>query len=775
MPNPDIPLNQGAVKLSEVATDRAQTIANIPANQDALSAYESLQSVVGDLLSRVSLFLTSQQGYPSTAGPGSVVWSGTNITFSSATSIVVKIIQASSGIATDLVLLYGASNGTTAFNTISIPNGQILYIELDRSNLTGSNLILENAAGGGSINPGKTVKVASSLPTAINTSGSNGQGTMAIPLAINIAGSILWIPHGIFWPINTSSPLGAVITTTSLPIGSITPYTTFGNPSPYGYSTAKVSSPGFALCDGSVIIDPTAQTLRNPTRNDDGTPSVSYNPALDKFTPNLNGPPPAWNSSLTWNENDYVINGTTHYVASTPVPTGIAITSVQQQDTITVTNALGSHTYTGTLSGTNLLGATTTDNWTYTSTAAVAQVDRITVPYALNSYTYTGTINNITWYRHTLPSGNTASSIATGIASSINGLSGAGVTAYVPFLQPTTVLITSTTPGWAGQFTDTVGPNLSLTTNYTPAAPSPTTIAAGIASAINTSFAARFTASSVGGVATVTGLSTYWLGKGFNDTTTDSNLSIANVIPAKVYWIPESLYNNTSASNVYNKYRRSTTNQTSGSYNNTYLRGSSQSYDANNAGAYGGANTHLLALEEMPVHDHGGTTSTHSHYLASNYFPNNLAIWKDGIVAPSLTPGWAAGITSALSGTPRATTQEANGLTINPARYCGPAITMSSISQTGYTITVTTSSNHNVLVGDLVTLSGFVSPNTALNGTWTVATQNGTTGCTLTSTTSTTISSFNPGSTPKFQGTAVTKAHNNEPAYFKAIYIVRIY
>jgi len=140
--------NQGAIKLSEVAVDTAQVVANTPANEDALTVYQSLQSVISDLLSRMSLFLTSQAGYPSTTGPGIVIWSGNTISLSS-TSIVVKLVQAPSGTAIDLVMNYSATNTATGFNTLPLANNEILYIELDRSNLTGPVLILENGFDSG--------------------------------------------------------------------------------------------------------------------------------------------------------------------------------------------------------------------------------------------------------------------------------------------------------------------------------------------------------------------------------------------------------------------------------------------------------------------------------------------------------------------------------------------------------------------------------------------------------------------------------------------------
>lgn len=324
--------SQGAVKLSEIATDTAQLVAGTPANTDALSVLNSLQQVAGDLLTRMSLFLTSQLNYPSTTGSGTVSWSGTTVALAPSTSVVIKLIQASSGIATDLVMAYGATNGETTFNTLPISNGQILYVELDRANLTGSTLTLHNAVSGGSLVAGQTVKVASSLPAAVN-SPSGPSGTILIPVAINVAGSVCWIPHGIFWPTNTSSPIGAVITATSLPIGAIMPYTTFGASSPYGYETIKIAAPGFALCNGQIVVDPQSP-LANPTRNADGTPTISYNPALDKFTPNMNGASPSWSTTPAWNQGDYVIQTAMPGGSAAGTITGTFTVSGQTNDSI---------------------------------------------------------------------------------------------------------------------------------------------------------------------------------------------------------------------------------------------------------------------------------------------------------------------------------------------------------------------------------------------------------------------------------------------------------
>lgn len=210
------------------------------------------------------------------------------------------------------------------FNSIALASGEVAYIELDRSLIPSSgSLVLENGVSGGSLVVGKTVKKSTAGPALVSAA-SGATGTLSIPLAMNVDGHLWWIPHGIYWPPNTSSPLGAVITSTSIPIGAIIPFHTFNDNQAYGYTGLKALAPGFQLCDGSVIIDSQSPKV-NPTRNQDGTPTLTYNPALDYFTPNLNGEHATWSNTVTWKEGDYVINSGTRYVAIQSVPVGIAI------------------------------------------------------------------------------------------------------------------------------------------------------------------------------------------------------------------------------------------------------------------------------------------------------------------------------------------------------------------------------------------------------------------------------------------------------------------
>lgn len=719
---------QGAIKTSEISTDDAQALLATATREDLMTVINQLRKVATDTLRRSGgAFLLTSHNVPS-ANPGFIAWSGSQINFVVNTDIRFKFIQNESGQVVDLIATYGAVNGLTAFNSLPLANGEILYVELDRSLIPDSGtLTLQNAVSGGSLVAGKTIKKATAAPALVSAM-SGVTGTICIPLAMNIDSHLWWIPHGIYWPPGVSSPLGAVITSTSIPIGSIVPFHTFGDNQAYGYNSLKTIAPGFQLCDGSVIVD--AQSPKaNPTRDTNGEPTLSYNAALDYFTPNLNGDPVAWSGASSWTAGDYVMNSGTRQVAVQTVPIGIPSTNTQKSDKIAVVNVLGAHTYNGTLSGTNLLGVPTTDNWSYISPANVAQVDRLTINTAQNSFTYAGSIvkgvntynwtytspagvaqvdrivvntapNNFTYsgsivkgvntynWTYTSPgAGNTTSTIATGIRNAIAAAASVVVNATVSLntvsitavtvgeagaftgsltaggasatytanftpASPTTVsiatdvaaaiaaaagaavtasalsnviTITATTAGAAGIFSGSItagGAFVTYTSNFTPASPTANSIATAIAAAINGSFSARYTASAASNEVTVTGLGTYWYGQTFSNTTSNINLSITPVTAAgPIYWVPDTVYNNTSNTNVYNKYRKTTTNQGI----NTYLRGNNTTLAASNASAYSGANTHQLAVAELPAHSHtmqpagaqpagtSGSAGSHNH------------------------------------------------------------------------------------------------------------------------------------------------------------------
>jgi hypothetical protein len=344
---------QGAVKVSELATDDAQALLATASREDLMTVVNQLRRVLTDSLKRSAggLLMTSRNAVA--ANPGTIAWTGTQLTFVSNTDLVIRLIQNESGAMVQLRANYGATDTTSTFNSFTLASGEVLYVELDRSLIpTSGDLVLENGisaldGGGGSLVAGKTIKKGTSGPLLASAM-TGPSGTLSVPLAINVDGHLWWIPHGIYWPPGVSSPLGAVVTSTSIPVGAVVPFHTFGDLQAYGYTGLKQIAPGFQLADGSVIIDPQSPKF-NPTRNPDGTPMLTYNSSLDKFTPNLNGEHISWDGGAgSWKEGDYVydyINDyeypNSRYVAIQDVPPGIDTSDTsywQPQSTYNVTS-----------------------------------------------------------------------------------------------------------------------------------------------------------------------------------------------------------------------------------------------------------------------------------------------------------------------------------------------------------------------------------------------------------------------------------------------------
>jgi hypothetical protein len=342
----NIPANQGAIKQSELFTDNPQPLLNIQTGDDGMTLVEQLRRVASDALRRLGLVLTSRDLGAFT--PGDITWSGTAIQFPPSTSIVLKLLQSEAsqttgGVPVDLIMTYGGSNTPTAFSSITLNNGDIVYVEIEREliptspsttvgGITSVQVPLYNAAGGGSINNGLTVKVAQTLPALAAPQGAV-QGTICIPIAIRVDSALWWIPHGIFWPAGTSSPLGAVVTSTIAPVKSIIEYHSMGAQDPYGYNSTKVVAPGYQLCDGTLIIEPLS-AFKNPTRNNDGTPGPSFNASLDVFTPQIIGVPGPYAdggfgvSLINYAAGDYVTYYGARYVAVQSVSSGNVIQAV---------------------------------------------------------------------------------------------------------------------------------------------------------------------------------------------------------------------------------------------------------------------------------------------------------------------------------------------------------------------------------------------------------------------------------------------------------------
>jgi hypothetical protein len=117
------------------------------------------------------------------------------------------------------VQLVGSTSAPTAqtFETIAIPDGYLIYLELDSTQLVGqagSPFALYNAINGGGTHVGLRVLMQPmSVAMPQLQIGSSGSGSLFyIPLLLRRGANLLWIPHGLIWTPNTTSELGTVST-----------------------------------------------------------------------------------------------------------------------------------------------------------------------------------------------------------------------------------------------------------------------------------------------------------------------------------------------------------------------------------------------------------------------------------------------------------------------------------------------------------------------------------------------------------------------------------
>lgn len=224
-----IPLPQGATKVSEIFTDRAQPILSTRVGESGITVLEQLVSMNADAMRRQSYLLNSS---------GNITWTGTSIFFNAdaqANNAVLKLLQTDDPTyRTVNLILQGTTgaNDATHFNNIAMANGDLLYLEIDwaviQPLLAGAagNIILNNAVGGGSVTTGYTVRKINLSSNTVGMPqlnkvlfGAAGSTTFFIPLAwrndvtvgLNTFENVYWIPHGIRWPQGVSSQLGAVI------------------------------------------------------------------------------------------------------------------------------------------------------------------------------------------------------------------------------------------------------------------------------------------------------------------------------------------------------------------------------------------------------------------------------------------------------------------------------------------------------------------------------------------------------------------------------------
>ena len=213
--NDPIASAQGATKVSELFTDDAIALIGSQVGESAIKVIEQMVQLSRDALTKQNYILRSDNN-------ALALWTGSQLQFdSNATTndILFDILQTDSATVRTTTLRLQASitaNDATHFKSVSLSDGDLLYIELNYANATGGTIVVENAAGGGSIVAGKTAKIISTSSSAVGMPQllnpiSGTSTTLYIPLALRKGTNLYWIPHGIMWPTGTTSPVGAII------------------------------------------------------------------------------------------------------------------------------------------------------------------------------------------------------------------------------------------------------------------------------------------------------------------------------------------------------------------------------------------------------------------------------------------------------------------------------------------------------------------------------------------------------------------------------------
>jgi hypothetical protein len=209
---------KGFIKLSEISSDSAQPLLDTQIREDVNTALTQSTLVLDDTLRKQGIVVTST---------GAVSWALNKLNIDANVNIVIKFLQNQSGQVTNLVLNY-----SDFVSGLSFPNdGDILYIELDRAKITGTNVTVYNDG----LNVGQRAIVASSLPPLTNNQSGPFQGTICIPIAVRQGTNLWWNPSGIYWAPGTSGVIGSIGTTDPIPTGTVLNFAGQESDVPAGY------------------------------------------------------------------------------------------------------------------------------------------------------------------------------------------------------------------------------------------------------------------------------------------------------------------------------------------------------------------------------------------------------------------------------------------------------------------------------------------------------------------------------------------------------------
>lgn len=231
--------NQGSSKISEAFTDESLQVIKNAVGESGLNTLRLLMKPIADGIRMNNFILHSD---------GQINWTGTDIEFnadSRANHILFSFLMMDENKADGItpaartvdLKLTGttAANSSALFKNIVLNPGELIYIEMDRDVLLDAvspspgtapaQVIIENNVSSSSILTGARLQKVSLTDTAgmppllATETGITKSQTVNIPIAIcyswndgfEIFKDIWWVPHGIRWPENTKSVVGAVV------------------------------------------------------------------------------------------------------------------------------------------------------------------------------------------------------------------------------------------------------------------------------------------------------------------------------------------------------------------------------------------------------------------------------------------------------------------------------------------------------------------------------------------------------------------------------------
>ena len=310
--------SQGAIKLSEVAVDNAQPVINTVEREDGLTVIERLRRLVTDSFRRHTVLLASS---------ATISWTGGSLQITDGVSITLLLLAAPDSASASFNTITYTSSGTTNW---AIDDGDIVYIELERSLLDASGAITLTDGINSTGTVGCRIRKAppQTIPFIDDLNDGSPQGTLMIPIAVrhdsyDAKKNLWWVPHGILWSDEISGILGRISTTTTIPIGAIIPIhipnvTNVG----LGPSQAVIDfyAPGFQLCDGLTVTNPSSPLLGEIVPNLNG-PLVEQLATVSNYNPNDTGGQRflrgGANSSVATSDNSHAsVGGKTRVVLS---------------------------------------------------------------------------------------------------------------------------------------------------------------------------------------------------------------------------------------------------------------------------------------------------------------------------------------------------------------------------------------------------------------------------------------------------------------------------